>query len=60
MLTFSELPGGAGEAQDRTTISYTIDEDTRAKAFDVMFALGEPHLESCCRTSAVKVLCVHG
>ena len=31
-----------GQAQDRTTISYTIDEGTRAKTFDVMFALGEP------------------
>ena len=31
----------AGEAQDRTTISYTINEGERAKAFDVMFALGE-------------------
>ncbi len=30
----------AGQAQDRTTISYTINEDDRAKAFDVMFALG--------------------
>ncbi|KAK9837435.1 hypothetical protein WJX81_002209 [Elliptochloris bilobata] len=29
-----------GQAQDRTTISFTIDEDERAKAFDVMFALG--------------------
>ena len=34
--------GATGEAQDRTTISYTINEGERAKAFDVMFALGEP------------------
>ena len=60
MLTFSGVLGGAGEAQDRTTISYTIDEDTRAKAFDVMFALGESRLEPCCMKSAIKLLGVYG
>lgn len=59
-LTFSGVLGGAGEAQDRTTISYTIDEDTRAKAFDVMFALGESRLEPCCMKPAIKLLGVYG
>ena len=60
VLTFSGVLDGAGEAQDRTTISYTIDEDTRAKAFDVMFALGESRLEPCCMKSAIKLPGVHG
>ena len=30
----------AGQAQDRTTVSFAINEGSQAKAFDVMFALG--------------------
>jgi len=30
----------AGQAQDRTTVSFAINEDSKEKAFDVMFALG--------------------
>lgn len=32
--------GMPGNALDRTTISYTINEEEKPKAFNVMFALG--------------------